>query len=147
MGRSLSSEHMARIAAGVRREVAVSRALRSTMPEDWSIRHASPEEDAVGIDIIVTDETGREYYVDVKTAGGYVGSVDRLQEKGRLTGNQAHEALDNGYVEIGVGRRQDITACMFDADRLGAIVDHEFEDPGRVYEFIRERMATPKSNI
>ncbi len=138
---SVTKESMQNVAAGMRREVAVSRALRATLPEDWSVRHATAEEDAIGIDVIIADDQGYEYNMDIKSGNAFLNRVQSLTNKGRLTLEQQAEAIERGYVVVGTGRRADnIETCIFDADRFGNIVSYEYPEPEKVAKFVYARM-------
>lgn len=134
------------IYAGVKYEVAVWRALLTELPEEWSIRHGTTDEDLHGTDFVVTNPQGQELRIDTKSKRAFDKRLNQLLQEGRITAEQADTASELGYI-YNASRDADgkrMVNCIFDADMMGDIsTKFEYEDPVIVLEFIQERFDDP----
>jgi hypothetical protein len=127
--------------AGARREAAVLRALHQTLPEEWSVRQTSTEEDLRGSDLVVYNPDGWELRMDIKSRNGFDHAVDDMLRQGIISREQADRAREKGVV---YRRSKDQTGekvynCIFDADQMGQINNYEYDDPFNVFEFVEHQ--------
>jgi hypothetical protein len=146
---AFSESDIRRIAAGMSREVAFARALRQNMPEDWSYRHATTTEDLQGIDVIITNDQGTNFNIDLKTQNAFVAVLEKLVEKGRLSIYECEIALKQGYANIVNGNERTgyVKTCLVDADQFGAIKAFEYEDSSTVMEFVEARFDEQQQTL
>lgn len=138
---TLNEKQFHRIANGLEHEVAVLRGLKESMPEGWSIRQGTTQEDMHGTDFVVYDPDGRELRLDVKSRVAFDYAVTDLYSSGRITMEAAEEARRAGVIYSRSRTPEGATAfnCIFDADDLGDIVHFNYQDPSVVFEFVERQ--------
>lgn len=141
----LSSRDFDRIMKGMETEVAFFRALYETLPENWSVRQSTIQEDLMGVDIKVTNPEGKTLNIDTKNNNGFFEYTRRLIDNGRISSQQAERALEAGYYTIKDERgvRQGMEVHIINASRLGEIRDFRYQDPGAVTEFAEKLLEEP----
>lgn len=96
--RCLSNEQYEAIVHGLSREIAV---FRGAQAEGFRVHMTSRAEDALGIDMVITDpESGHSINVDCKTHSAFYYRLRDLTREGRLTTEQAAEAEDRGHAWV-----------------------------------------------
>lgn len=137
----LSEKQFDRIANGLAHEVAVWRGLSQTLPEDWSIRQGSTQEDLHGTDFVVYNPEGRELRLDVKSRVAFDYAVNDLEAGRWIPSHVADQARESGvvYSRTRVPGSDDVFTCVFDADMLGGIENYEYKDPSTVFDFVERQ--------
>ncbi len=125
--RCFSNEQFEAITHGLSREIAVYRGAKA---EGYDVRMTSRVDDALGIDMVVTDPgTGRSVNIDVKTHSAFYYRLKDLMREGRLTTEEAAIAEDVGYAWVVNGdelRREHIVLLRIDQQTYGVIQNFSF---------------------
>lgn len=131
------------VMAGVMREVAVIRALESSIPEGWSVKHASVDQDVHGTDLTVIDDEGGHLALDIKSQNSFYRKVIKLRDQGELNHDEAEQALMAGYFysKRKVQDHQAGAVCIVNADSLGEVRHFQYADPEPVLHFVESRLA------
>ncbi len=120
--RCFSNEQFEAITHGLSREIAV---YRGAVREGYQVRMTNRVDDALGIDMVVTDPgTGRSVNIDVKTHSAFYYRLKDLMREGRLTTEEAAHAEDVGYAWIVNGdetRQERIVLLRIDQQTYGVI--------------------------
>lgn len=127
--RCFSNDQFEAITHGLSREIAL---YRGATAEGFGVRMTSKIDDALGIDMVITDtQTGREINVDCKTHSSFYYRIKDLMHEGRLTAEQAAAAEDSGYCWEVNGdelRRERIVLLRLDQQTYGNIHNFSFEN-------------------
>lgn len=127
--RCFSNEQYEAIVHGLSREIAV---YRGATKEGFQVRMTSRVDDALGIDMVITDPTsGGSINVDCKTSSAFYYRLKDLEHEGRLTSEGAAEAEEKGYCYIVNGdetRQVEIALLRIDEQTYGAIQNFSFDD-------------------
>lgn len=128
--KSLTDKQYEAIVHGLSREIAVFREAKRL---GYQARMTSRSQDAMGIDMIITDpETKKSIGIDVKTRSSFHWRLVDLQRQNRLTEDKRLECELAGFCTMrnGEGERA-VDTVLFRAatDYLGPILHFRFVDP------------------
>lgn len=127
---TLSDKHYEAITHGLSREIAVFREAKRL---GYQARMTSRSQDAMGIDMIITDpETKKSIGIDVKTHSSFHWRLVDLQRQDRVTEEKRLECELAGFCTMrnGSGERAvDTVLFRVSTKRLGPIRQFRFVDP------------------
>lgn len=126
--RSFSDEQWQAITYGLGREIAV---YRGAIAEGLTAAMTGRSLDAMGVDMVIGDETGRSVNVDVKTRSSFHFRIKDLVREGRVSSAQGALAEERGYCPVTNGHGPDevsVVLVRIDRETLGEIVDFAFEN-------------------
>ncbi len=136
--KSFSSEQWEAISHGLSREIAV---YRTAIAQGFHARMTSRRDDAMGIDMVVTDpETGINLNLDVKTRSSFHFRLLDLQREGRITEETRLRAELQGYALVINGRgaeRVHTTLLRIDHETYGAIEEFTIEKATLLRDMIK----------
>lgn len=122
--RCFSNDQYEAIVHGLSREIAVFRGAKA---EGYDVRMTSRVDDALGIDMVITDtRSGQSLNVDVKSRSAFYYRLRDLTREGRLTTEQAGVAEDVGYCWETNGdevREEHIVLLRIDEETYGNVVN------------------------
>ena len=130
------------IVHGLSREIAVYRAARAN---GLIARMTSRVQDAMGIDMIITDPvTKKSINIDCKTHSSFHFRLVDLERQRRIDEQQRLDCELAGYCTIHNGakpRGVDTVLLRVATDHLGPIRNFSFEDTGRIVQLLRAALA------
>lgn len=136
--RCFSNEQYGAIVHGLSREIAV---FRGAQAEGFSVRMTSRVDDALGIDMVITDPaSGRSVNIDCKTRSAYYYRLKDLTREGRVTTEEAAAADARGYCLVTNGdalRTEHIVLLRVDEETYGAVQNFSFSTTVPLGEAIR----------
>lgn len=146
--RCFSDEQYEAITHGLSREIAV---YRGVAQEGYDVRMTSRTDDAMGIDMVITDrESGVSINVDCKTHSAFYYRLKDLTREGRLTTEQAAIAEDKGYAWV-VNRddTRDVRIALWriDEQTYGNIQNFSFASTTPLAEKLDEMIRDSTSPI
>lgn len=134
---SFSEQQFEAIVHGLSREIAVYRALRRA---GYVVRMTSRVQDAMGIDMVVTDpDTKRSINVDVKTRSAFHFRLLDLQRQARIDEERRLECELAGFCAIRNGHGDQAVETVLlriATDDLGAIRNFDFVDSEPLLELV-----------
>lgn len=129
--RCFNNEQWDAITQGLSREIAV---YRGAIKEGLSVRMTSRTEDAMGVDMVISDLVSRRSMnVDVKARSAFHFRLKDLAREKRISGEQLERAERVGYCEVVNGHGQEaikVVLLRIDHEALGEIVNFNFENSG-----------------
>lgn len=125
-----SNDQWEAITKGLAREIAVYRAAISF---GYEARMTSRREDAMGVDMRITDTTsGRSLGIDVKSGSSFHFRLIDLEREGRVSLEQREQAEIDGYLPIVNGHGSEATPTTLlriDEATYGRVEAFSIEDP------------------
>lgn len=125
---SFSNEQWEAITYGLSREIAV---YRGAIKEGLRAEMTSRTQDAMGVDMVITDESGRSINIDVKTRSSFHFRIKDLMREGRVSAAKGALAEEQGYCPVTNGHgpdHVDVVLLRIDRESLGEIVEFAFEN-------------------
>lgn len=117
------------IVHGLSREIAVYRGAKK---EGYLARMTSRSQDAMGIDVIITDpETKKSIAVDVKTKAAFRWRLVQLEKRRRIDEEKRLQCELAGFCTMRNGKGEesvDVVLLRIATDRLGKIDNYSFND-------------------
>lgn len=139
--RCFSNEQYEAIVHGLSREIAVFRGVQA---EGFKVHMTSRSEDALGIDMVITDPaSGRSVNVDCKTHSAFYYRLKDLTREGRLTTEQMAVAEDKGYTWVinrDGAREVRIALWRIDEQTYGTIQYFSFDSTVALGEKLRDML-------
>lgn len=132
-----SNEQYVAITKGLTREIAV---YRGALKEGLEVELTTRAEDAMGVDLVVSDGAGRAINIDVKTRSSFHFRIKDLEREGRISERQALLAEDTGYCPVTNGHGSEarhVILLRIDNEVLGEIVHFAFENSHMLGETLR----------
>jgi hypothetical protein len=133
----LDDDQYEAIVHGLSREIAV---LRGAQAEGYVARMTSRVQDAMGVDIIITDpHTKRSIGVDVKTYSAFHFRLKKLQNQHRIDEEKRLQCELAGFCTIKNGKGKhgvETVLVRIDTERLGPIVEFTFKDTAELGKLI-----------
>lgn len=126
--RCFSMKQWSAITRGLSREIALYKAVKHA---GLTVQMTSRNEDAFGIDMIISDGKGSTLNVDCKTRSAYFFRLKDLVREGRLTIEQKEAALKDGFCQVIHGHGDSerlITMVRISRRELGAVINYAFEN-------------------
>lgn len=124
----LTNEQWEAITHGLSREIAV---YHGALALGYRARMTSRREDAMGVDMVVTDEqTGMNINLDIKTRSSFHYRLQDLHNEGRITELQREEADQFGHITVrnGHGSESVVTTILrIDEETYGRVIDFTLE--------------------
>lgn len=131
-----SDEQWEAITHGLSREISVYRGAREL---GYQARMTSRREDAMGVDMVVTDEDGARINLDIKTRSSFHFRLQDLAREGRISELEREEAEKFGHITVKNGHGSE--AVMTTLLRI------DEETYGRTINFSLERLDKLKTSI
>lgn len=130
------------IVHGLSREIAVYRGAKK---EGYIVRMTSRSQDAMGVDMIITDpETKKSIAIDVKTHSSFRWRLIELQRRRRLDEEKRLQCELAGFCTLRNGKGDnavDTVLFRVATDRLGKITNYSFEDTTALGVLIGDALA------
>lgn len=137
--RCFSTEQYWAIVRGLGREIAV---YRTAIGVGYRVKMTSRREDALGIDMVITDPSSeRSVNVDCKAASAYRHRIYDLLREGRLSEDDIRIAEEQGFIGVMNGRGSEKTLVVIwriDVDRYGEVRNFSFENGDMIAKTITE---------
>ncbi len=132
----LTNEQWQAITHGLSREISV---YRGTLRLGYQARMTSRREDAMGVDMVVTDDEGHSINLDIKTRSSFHFRLIDLHREGRVSELEREEAEQFGHITVvnGHGNGAVVTTLL----RI------DEETYGRTIAFALERLEPLKTAI
>jgi hypothetical protein len=129
------------ITRGLSKEIAV---YRAAILAGYKAEMTNRVQDAFGIDMIISNESGQSINVDCKTTSAYTRRLEEYLEDGRLSETDAFGADKNGYCQVYY--EQDDQKTLITLLRVGpehgAVKDFAFVNPDKMIAVIRSIIDT-----
>lgn len=138
---SFSNEQWEAITYGLSREIAV---YRGAIKEGLSATMTSRTQDAMGVDMVIADETGRAVNIDVKTRSSFHFRIKDLMREGRVSASAGALAEEQGYCPVTNGHGTEainVVLVRIDHQALGEIVNFAFENSHLLGAELRQIIA------
>ncbi len=130
------------IVHGLSREIAVYRGAKK---QGYLARMTSRSQDALGIDMIITDpETKKSIAVDVKTKSAFRWRLVQLEKRRRIDEQKRLECELAGFCTLRNGKGEetvDVVLLRIATDRLGKIDNYSFADTTALGDLIADALA------
>jgi hypothetical protein len=123
----LTSEQWEAITHGLSREISV---YRGALKLGYTARMTSRREDAMGVDMVVTDAEGRSINLDIKTRSSFHFRLQELHREGRVSELEREEAEQFGHSTVVNGHGHEAvttTLLRIDEETYGRTIDFELE--------------------
>lgn len=136
-----------RMVTGMKYEVATARALKVELPDGWSSRGATVQEDLEGIDLIVIDPDGDDLLVDTKGGGKFAKLLDEYASSDRMSQAEVELAREAGHFRDPGNPHtgQKGQNIIVNANHLGSIKGFDYEDTEYVGSYFMKLMQQQKA--
>ena len=132
----LTNEQWQAITHGLSREISV---YRGALRLGYQARMTSRREDAMGVDMVVTDDEGDSINLDIKTRSSFHFRLQDLHNEGRVSELEREEAEQFGHITVVNGHGSGaVTTTLLRIDE---------ETYGRTIAFALERLVPLKTAI
>lgn len=129
------------IVHGLSREIAVYRGAKK---EGYIARMTSRSQDAMGIDVIITDpDTKKSIAVDVKTKSAFRWRLVELEKRRRIDEEKRLQCELAGFCTMRNGKSEsgvDVVLLRIATDRLGKIENYSFADTTALGQLIADAL-------
>lgn len=122
-----SNEQWGAIVRGLSLEIAV---YRGAIMLGYQARMTSRKQDAMGVDMVISDANGHSVNIDVKTRPAFHFRLIDLVKERRITEQQFAEAEERGYISMINGQANNqvrTTLLRVDDEIFGCVVSFSFE--------------------
>lgn len=133
---SFSNEQWQAITHGLGREIAV---YRSALALGYRARMTSRRDDAMGVDMVIADQTGHSVNLDIKTRSSFHFRLKDLVREGRLSEEQRLRAELTGYQAVVNGHGDDkvaTTLLRIDEEMFGLSHGFVLERPEKLRDIL-----------